>query len=368
MSERLGHLVVDADSHVIELPDMWADYVEPRFRDRTPRLVVDENGKPAQLIGEGLTGRIAVEVSSRVEKVTLEELGHRSGGWDPKVRLQDMDTESIDLAMLFPSMSFFVCEVADPELDAALCRAYNDWLADYCAADRARLFGVALLPLQDVEASIRELERCAERHGFHGAFFRPNPYAGRPIHHLAYERLWDCAQSLGTAISVHEGLSDTLPTLARDRFENPISLHACSHTFEQMAACLGVLQSGILERYPRLHFAFLESGSGWLPYWLDRIDGHFDTWRSYFPALTMKPSEYFRRQCFIACDPDDELTGTVVRHVGDECVVWASDYPHPDAHFPGTMDLTLESMKDIPDDARRKVLGENAKRLFGLPA
>ena len=96
------------------------------------------------------------------------------------------------------------------------------------------------------------------------------------------------------------------------------------------------------------------------------IDGHYETWRSYFPSLSMKPSDYFRRQCFIACDPDDALTNSVVTAVGDDCVVWASDYPHPDSHFPGTMDVTLESMKEVPKASREKILGTNAQRLFGL--
>ena len=366
MSERTGYLVVDADGHVIERPEMWADYVEAEFQDRAPRIVQLENGQPAQIIGDGLTGRLAVEMGSRA-RATIEEISQRTGGWDPKVRLADMDAEGIDVAVLFPSMSFFVCEAADPVLDAALCRAYNNWVSDYCGTARDRLYGVALLPLQDVAASVRELERTANTFGFRGAFFRPNPYAGRSIQHPAYEPLWDCAESLGVAIAVHEGLSDTLPTLGRDRFLNTASLHICSHSFEQMAACLGVLQSGILERHPRLRFSFLESGCGWLPYWLQRVDGHFDTWRSYFPALTMKPSEYFQRQCFIAFDPDDDLVESVVRQVGDECIVWSSDYPHPDAKFPGTMDVTLQTLGDIPDASRRKLLGENARRLFGLP-
>ena len=187
MSERTGHPVVDADGHVIELPDMWAEYLEPEYRDRAPRFVQDEHGRTAQLIGDGLTGRLAVEMSER-SQAGMDTVAARTGGWDPKIRLQDMDAEGIDMAVLFPSMSFFVCEVADPELDAVLCRAYNDWLADYCAAARDRLFGVALLPLQDVDASVRELERTAERHDFRGAFFRPNPYAGRPIQHPAYPR------------------------------------------------------------------------------------------------------------------------------------------------------------------------------------
>jgi len=367
MSERTGYQVIDADGHVVELPSMWEEYVEPAYRHRAPRFVQDERGVAAQLIGDGLTGRLAVELSER-SAAGLEAVAQRTGGWDPQARLRDMDAEGIDLAMLFPSMSFFVCEAAEPELDAALCRAYNNWLADYCGAARDRLYGVALLPLQDVDASVRELERTVEAFGFRAAFFRPNPYAGRPIQHPAYETLWDCAQSLGVAITVHEGLSDTLPTLGRDRFENTASLHVCSHSFEQMAACLGLLQTGVLERHPRLHFAFFESGCGWLPYWLQRIDSHFETWGSYFGALRMKPSEYFRRQCFIACDPDDEMVEVVARKVGDECIVWASDYPHPDAHFPGTMDVTLATLRDVPEASRRKILGENARRLFRLPA
>ena len=177
MGKRAGCLVIDADGHVIERPEMWTRYVDAEFRDRAPRFVQDENGAAAQRIGDGLTGRLAVEMSSRVERASMDEIAARTGGWDPAVRLTDMDGESIDIAVLFPSMSFFVCEVADAQLDAALCRAYNTWLSDYCATAPDRLYGVALLPLQDVSAAVRELERCVDGYGFRGAFFRPNPGA-----------------------------------------------------------------------------------------------------------------------------------------------------------------------------------------------
>ena len=143
MGERTGYPVVDADGHVIERPDLWAEYVEPEYRDRAPRFVREERGGMAQRIGDGLTGRLAVEMRER-SQVGIEGVARRTGGWDPKVRLEDMDAEGIDVAMLFPSMSFFVCEVADPGLDAALCRAYNDWLADYCKTARDRLYGIPL--------------------------------------------------------------------------------------------------------------------------------------------------------------------------------------------------------------------------------
>jgi predicted TIM-barrel fold metal-dependent hydrolase len=277
-----------------------------------------------------------------------------------------MDSEGIDVAVLFPSVGFYLAEVPDLELQVVLCRAYNDWLADYCRTAPHRLVGIALLPLADVAAAVSELERATEKHGFRGAFFRPNPYAGRPIHHPAYEPFWECAEALGVPVTVHEGLSDSLPTLGRDRFENAAMLHVLSHPFEQMAACAGLILNGVLERHARLRFAFLESGSGWLPYWLGRMDGHFETWRKLFPMVQRKPSEYFRRQCVISTDPEEEAFGFVLELVGEESVVWASDYPHPDAHFPGAVDKSLESMSGLSSRVREKVFAANAARFYGI--
>src|SRR2546427_2285744 len=258
-----------------------------------------------------------------------------AGGWDPQARLRDMDSEGIDLAVLFPSVAFSVPETSDPALMAALCRAYNDWLADYCRAAPSRLFGVAMLPLADIDASIRELERATEKLGFRGAFVAPTPYAGRPPTPPAYEGFWERAAALGVPVPVHEGLSDGIPALGRDRFENPAMLHVLSHPFEQMAACAGLILTGVLERHPTLRVAFLESGSAWLPYWLDRMDGHLETWGKLLPAVRMKPSEYFRRQCVISTDPEDGAVEAVGGPGGEPCVGGGSRLPPPHAHLPG---------------------------------
>jgi predicted TIM-barrel fold metal-dependent hydrolase len=225
---------------------------------------------------------------------------------------------------------------------------------------------VALLPLEDVAASLRELERCAERYGFRGAFVRPNPYAGRTLSHPDYDPLWDCARSLGVAITVHEGISDALPTLGRERTSSPVLQHLFSHPFEQMAACAALLLEGVCERHPGLRFVFLESGSGWLPYWLARMDGHWETWRDRLPAATRPPSELFRRQCFVSMDPDDEVAPQVARAVGDGVLVWASDYPHVDAPFPGAVEKTRRTLAGLPEASQRRILRENALRLYGL--
>ncbi|HJQ83185.1 MAG TPA: amidohydrolase family protein, partial [Candidatus Binatia bacterium] len=323
MSERLS--VVDADGHVTEPVGMWAEYVEERFRERVPRPALDERGRPCLVLDDKLVARHAMLLTFGPE-YDIGAARMAQGGWDPQARLHDMDADGIDVAVLFPSIGFFLSEADDAALVAALCRAYNDWLADYCRAARDRLIGVALLPLADVDASVRELERATGKLGFRGAFMRPNPYGGRSIHHPAYDRFWACAAALGVPVTVHEGLSDGIPTLGRERFENPAMLHVLSHPFEQMAACAGLILTGVLDRHPTLKLAFLESGCAWLPYWLERMDGHLETWGKLLPAVRMKPSEYFARQCVISTDPEDGSGAVemVARLAGDDCLVWAS--------------------------------------------
>jgi predicted TIM-barrel fold metal-dependent hydrolase len=371
--------VIDADAHVIEPLGLWAEYTEQRFHHRLPRPVTDENGLFCYAVDGQLMMRTASRLSTQQQQAVPDpdadakgDEGHypealRSGGWDSKARLADMDLDGMDLSFLYPTMAFFLAEVPDVELQTVLCRAYNDWLAEHCKADPSRLIGIALLPLQDVGASIRELERCTNDYGFRGAFMRPNPYGGRNIQNPAYEPFWDCAEALGVPITVHEGVSDSLPTLGRDRSENPVLTHLFSHPFEQMAACAGLIMGGVFERHPRLHFAFLESGCGWLPYWLARMDGHAETW-SHKLDLKRRPSDYFRRQAFISMDPDDECAPSVLRDLGSECMVWASDYPHTDHDFPGTVKATLEILAQGPPGAAQQVLDANPRRLYRLAA
>ena len=360
--------VVDADGHVTEPPRLWKGYLEQDYRERAPRPTLDENGTYCFVVGDTLLARTASRLGSKLEAKPDEQnpVTLRRGGWDPVARLEDMDREGIDIAVLYPSVSFFFPEIQDPPFHAALCRAYNNWLADYCKTAPERLIGIALLPLDDVGASIRELERCTQELAFRGAFFRPNPYNGRLIQHPAYEPFWQCAESLGIPITVHEGLSDTIPTLGRERSESPVLQHLMSHPFEQMAACGGLILGGVLERHPSLRFVFLESGCGWVPYWVERMDGHFENWGRHLPGLKLKPSEYFRRQCFISMDPDDELAPAALTALGDDCMVWASDYPHPDHPIEGCVKETLEILSRVGESTTRKVLGMNAFRLYDM--
>ena len=228
----MDYKVIDADGHVLEPPDLWEKYIDPKFREDRPKLIVTEEG------GEifKLEGDDAFDLSRGKKKVRLGVLGTigartgaitsrrvpyiegRKGGSDPHARIPDMDAEEIDAAFLYPSLALFLGGIKNPELSAAACRAYNRWLADYCKPYPERLFGAAILPMQSVELAVQELRFAAKELNFRAGFIRPNPYNGRVLHNPEYDPLWAQAQELGFSIGIHGGSESSQPTLAMDRF------------------------------------------------------------------------------------------------------------------------------------------------------
>jgi len=290
------------------------------------------------------------------------------GGSDPVARLADMDAEGIDQAVLYPTIGLYFSVVDDPGTAVRLAAAYNDWLAGYCAADPARLFGAAMLPLQDPGAAARELGRAVTELGFVGGFVRPNPCRGRSLSHRAYDVVWDAAEELDVPIGVHEGSSVIVPTLGSDRPFNPLILHAVSHSFEEMLACAQLIAFGVLERHPGLRVVFLESSGGWAPFWIERLDEQAESFGGFCPDLRLRPSEYFARQCAISFEVDERTLPALVPFVGADRVVWGSDYPHHDATFPGAVDSLRRTLAPCPTAVQAKVLGLNARGIHRLPA
>ena len=285
---------------------------------------------------------------------------------DPAPKGFDKSRDGIERGMLFPSAGLYLTSVEEEAYAAALCRAYNSWLYDYCSADRKRLMGVGVIPVQDVQAAIYEARRVILELGFKAIFMRPNPVKGRTIDDPYYDPLYEVIQELGVPLMLHEGSGAYLPTAGADRFPGQwFFTHTVSHPFEQMLASLSLICKGVLEKFPELQVVFLESGAGWLPYWLWRMDEHHEILPFQVPWLKMKPSDYFRRQCYISCEPEEERLGEVVRAIGAERVLFASDYPHWDAKLSGSPQMIIER-KDLDDEAKRKIMGENAARLLRL--
>ncbi len=372
---RNAYNVIDADGHILEPLDLWDKYIDPKFRDRAPRLVKGENGKERLVMDETVVGdgnrgigRIGA-VGARqgvVAADTMEYKDGKPGGFDPHARIPDMDADGIDAAFLYPSLGLFSGAIHDPVLAAAVCRAYNRWLADYCKPYPDRLFGVAMLPLQSVELAIDEMRFAKKELGFHAGFIRPNPYSDKMIHEARYEPFWAAAEDLDFAIGFHEGASSGMPTVGVDRFEGRGARHIISHTMEMMLAAMSVIWGGIADRHPKLRVGFLELGGGWIAPWLDRMDRHFDDQGFNDSGLSMRPSEIFQRNCWISFEPVEGSIKVLADYIGPHKILWATDYPHPDGFFPGAPKMIEERMKGLSTETRRQIMAGGAMGFYGL--
>ena len=361
---------IDADGHVLEPWSAWAKLPD-RWR---PHAVTDERGLDHVIVAGqevfvarlGQMGTPGTDVGAPVGAVPLEEA--RRGAFDPDARLVDMDAEGIDAAVLYPTIGLGFWGIADVDAAVAVARAYNDWLAGYCRAAPDRLFGAAMVPFQDPAAAVAELRRAREELGFVAAFVRPNPCLGRTLVDPANEPFWEAAEGLGVAVAVHEGLQMAVPPLGADRQPtNVLVLHAISHTLEQMLACAPLIGLGVLERHPGLKVVFLEAGGGWAPYWLARLDHQVPAYHRYAPGLSLLPSEYFARQCWVSFEIDEATLPALAPYTGVDRVVWGSDYPHADSTFPGAVKELLDTIAPLPAAGRERILGVNAANLYGLP-
>jgi predicted TIM-barrel fold metal-dependent hydrolase len=358
----------DADGHVLEplaawsaLPDRYRPVVQTDRRGLDHVTVGGEEVFVARLGTMGLPG---TDVSRERDPVPLEAA--LAGAFEPHARLQDLDREGIEAAVLYPTIGLGFWGLRDPRAAIALAQAYNDWLAGFCAPAPDRLLPAAMVPFQDVGAAVHELRRARDL-GAVAAFIRPNPCAGRSIAALENDTFWRVAEELGVAIAIHEGLQLAVPPLGVDRRPtNALVLHAVSHTLEQMLACAQLIGTGVLDRHAGLRVVFLEAGGGWVPYWLERLDHHVGCYGGYAPEMRLTPSEYFARQCWVSFEGDERTLPLLAPAVGTDRIVWGSDYPHADSTFPGAAADLRASIASLDREDQASILRANARALYGL--
>jgi predicted TIM-barrel fold metal-dependent hydrolase len=273
----------------------------------------------------------------------------------------------IDVAFIYPNYGLwlFAIDSLPAEVMGAFVRAYNTWLyEEFCSYDPARLKGVGAVNQHDPEDMVKELHRSANL-GWKAVFLRPNPVKGRILSDPAYEPFWAACEDLDMAVGIHEGHWSRLPTTGADRFHTRFALHACSHPMEQMMALLALIEGGVLERHPKLRIGFLESGCGWLPYWLWRLDEEYQVtpWEVK-DRVRLMPSEYFRRQCFIAVDPSEPYLSQLIDYIGSDNIIFGSDYPHMD-HKPDIVSQIVQLEKDLAKETVEKILAYNPTRFYG---
>ncbi|MUG97829.1 amidohydrolase family protein [Scytonema sp. UIC 10036] len=356
-----GYSIIDADSHVIEPPSMWAEYLEPEFKQFAP-------SPDMKIQGVDIVKKVSRQVRDKANKQMME--AHPNAyfqGYNVKSHLQEMVLMGIDVAFLYPTYGLWLwaIDTMQPEVAGAFTRAYNNWLKDFCSYDPDRLKGVGAINQHAPEEMVHELHKIVD-FGWKAVFLRPNPVKGRTLSDPAYEPFWTACEELDLAVGIHEGTHSRLPTIGIDRFDSHFALHACSHPLEQMMALLALIEGGVLERHPQLRVVFLESGCSWLLYWLWRLDEEYkNLYWEVKDRVRLTPSEYFRRQCYIAIEPSEPYLAQVVEYIGSDNLIFGTDFPHWN-HQPDVVRKFLELEMQLSREIVDKIVWHNPKRFYNL--
>ena len=372
------YALFDADSHVSEPLNLWQERLPAKYRDKAPRMLKEHEGKPGAwwLIEEGREPHNVI-LGFGANK-TLEELqqflkgfsyaGAHRGGWDPAQRLKDMDQDGVTGDVLYTTLGFRMFWIRDAGFQRACFQVYNDWLAEFCSYSPKRLRGLGLISLYDPKQGAEDLEDCAKK-GLAGGLIWASPPDELPFYSKVYDSFWTAAQELRMPLSLHEfaGFERIYweSTAEKRTVANAVASHEVETTFATF------ILSGILERFPRLKIISAELNCGWLAYFLHRMDRAFDSrgvrlQGSPFPTkLTMKPSEYFRRQLF-ATFIDDPYGLAHRDEIGVDNLLWSSDFPHSATFWPHSREKIAEDFQGIGAEDKRKILSENVAKLYGF--
>jgi uncharacterized protein len=377
----MEYRIISADDHIdmAWLPrDLWQQRVPIQWRERVPRVVDTADG-PYWYCGEnrweawgGRRGGVGA-LSGR--RSALE----RGGVLEPGVlrptttalRLADMDRDGVDATVMYGPIVPLL--IKDPELRRVCYRAYNDWLAEFCATAPARFVGAGLIPIDDPKEAADEV-RYLKQIGLRTGMFLA-ARVERALWDEGWEPLWEAGAETGLPIGFHlgGGLRTTVDSGPKATTAGNIGVRVACATLQMDEPLAAVIFSGACERFPTLKIVLAETGIGWLPYMLERMD---DTYRKFLDAeeywrthgglqLTMPPSGYVRRQVW-ATFQTDHVGLRVVDLLGEDRVMWASDYPHPDSTWPESQQAIADNFTGIPPRTACRILCENAKALYGL--
>jgi predicted TIM-barrel fold metal-dependent hydrolase len=380
----VDYRVISADDHIDLrwMPrDLWTQRLPQHLRDRGPRVVDTEAGP--NWVCDGLTwgpwGAYTAAQGSGA-KWALEAGGVMREGelrpTTPELRLADMDRDGVDATVMYGPTDPFIVE--DPLLRREVYRAYNDWLHEFDSSSPERLIGVPQLPLDDPEGSRSELERLAKR-----GFKHFNVMAARSapaIYDAEWEPFWSLAEEVNIPIGFHlvVEVRRTPRAGSPEPAANPLVAGAVRTTlnmqgFQLIEPVAGLILTGMLDRHPGLRLVMAEAGLAWVPHFVQSLDFYCKRIRSgrglppageaTLPQL--RPSEYFRKQIWVTFQ-DDAAGMHMLELLGEERVMWASDYPHPASTWPNSQAIIEAQMAHLPPDVKRKVLCDNARKLYDL--
>ncbi len=392
-----GWTVIDMDSHIMERPhEMYGDYMDPEHREKFDRFkrAIEENirkgggGSIASSRGAvvapvlsdnalgdadtfGLVGRefILHPTSGRANfgRPDRGELPmiRREASWDAAVRIEDMDASHVDVDVLYPTHVSSYCALRDAAFENGLYRAYHRWVSDFCSQAPDRLKWTLVANMRDARSAVEEVRHWAEADpNMVGIYFSPQGPDNMLLDDQRLDPIYAAAQDLELPILAHGGTAR--PPYGPGTFDLQgawFLQHGLCNPWAGMAAMGAIIGGGVLERFPRLRVGIVETAAGWLPAILDRFDAHYVMSPGHVPWLRRMPSDVVKEgRYFHGIDTWERTLESVVQCVGEDVLLFATDWPHGDTAWPEAVQQVVE-WPGLTDSAKRKILGENALRL-----
>lgn len=359
----MKYAVISADSHIVEPRDLWTAYMERAYKDDAPHIESIGGADTFVCRGEAMARPGGYSLAGRTQF-----LGQPStyadvypGGADPKARLKDMERDGVDAEVVYPSCAMKMYALADVLYKQACFRAYNRWAADFGKAVSSRLKAIGVMTLEDLEGAVSEVHQ-AKRLGLVGAMISVTPADPGKYAQQAFDPFWAAAQDLEMPISLHV-VTDTA-NITHNLIEHTMFSSAVQRTLASM------IFGGVFLRFPRLKVVSAENDAGWAAYFIQRMDYLFHKRVNYMRSSPIRdkgllPSDYFKRNAYLTFM--DDRSGIFIRElIGVERLMWSSDYPHNDSTWPDSQQVIASLFKGVPESHKRKILAENAARLYGF--
>lgn len=378
--------VIDSDGHLHEPFDLFERYIEKEFYSMRPRVVDlrDEERDEGRWLIEGrLVPRLPFTKGVggggfRYQTPRHLQMKARDNSLDDiQGRLQDMDEMEIDFQIVYPTALVWVFDLENKDVAAAVCRAYNNYIAEQCAKAPKRLSGVALVPIQDPPAAVEEARRAIQKLGLHGVVI-PGIVGKTPLHAKEFISFFEKINDLNVPIGFH-AVTGMHYTPWADCFTDFFSTHVTAMPFSMMVAMMSLVRSGLLKTLPRLRCAFLEIGASWLPYWSWWVGKHIEhvlepragrkesNWgrEPYeLPSMVREPIEDIREGKILSGFEEDENLRSILDQLGSKGLMYASDYPHSDMNWGRVQ--AIKKSEALTNAEKADLLGQNARRFYNL--